>query len=222
MKPILSLLVVSLLLSPGSALAFNTIAPINGATNVEVDAYFQWQEAPGATKYILDITKFTQSEDNIPSSVCAGGVCSFAFLSLSVGRIDYADSYVWKVTAYNPAGNPVDDSNPASFSTEQAPQVVAPPGGGPGGGPPIIDPSQLNPIASETLQELLENVLNFLFGLSIVILPIIVLYGGILLLTAQGEPEKISRARTILLWAIIAFAIILVARGLPAVLRNLL
>jgi len=80
----------------------------------------------------------------------------------------------------------------------------------------------LNPISSETLPQLLENVLNFLFGLSIVILPIIIIYGGILLLTAGGDPQKISQSRTILLWAVVAFAIILLARGLPAVLRGLL
>jgi len=87
-----------------------------------------------------------------------------------------------------------------------------------GGIPAILE----NPISSQTLPQLLENVLNFLFGLSIVILPIIILYGGILLLTAGGDPQKISRSRTILLWAVIAFAIILLARGLPPVLRSLL
>lgn len=79
-----------------------------------------------------------------------------------------------------------------------------------------------NPISSQTLPELLENVLNFLFGLAIVVLPIIILYGGILMLTAGGEPEKISKSRTILLWAVVAFVIILLARGLPTVLRGIL
>jgi len=91
--------------------------------------------------------------------------------------------------------------------------------GGSGGGIPAV---LENPISSQTLPQLLENVLNFLFGLSIVILPIIILYGGILLLTAGGDPTKISKSRTILLWAVVAFAIILLARGLPAVLRALL
>ncbi|MDP4007399.1 MAG: hypothetical protein Q8P55_02275 [bacterium] len=230
MKPFLLFLLSIFLLSvPGNSAALNTIAPANGTQGVEVDAYFQWQEVSGATKYVLDIVKFTQSEDNIPSSVCAGGICSFAFLDLSIGRIEFADSYTWKITAYNPAGNPLDDSAPATFTTEQAPVVQPPPGqlpgnGGeiPGEGGPAINPSIFNPISSATLNELFENVLNFLFGISIVILPIIIIYAGILLLTAGGDPTKISRSRTILLWAIIAFAIILLARGLPTVLRSLL
>lgn len=282
MKPALLLTFsLALLLFPASALAFDTFAPASGATNVEVNDHFIWERVSGASKYVLDISKFTQSEDNIPdalrcsgsacnffpdgfepsgpanlqgkmsegscsgticdlidlekvppgveqltanfSGVCFGTRCTFPFLKLSIGRIEFADSYTWKVTAYNPAGNPIDDSSPAIFSTEQAPVVAPPPGGGPGGGgPPIISPSDLNPISSVTLQELLENVLNFLFSIAVVVLPITILYGGILLLTAGGNPEKISRSRTILLWAVVAFAIILLARGLPAVLRGLL
>ena len=95
------------------------------------------------------------------------------------------------------------------------PTIPGPPSGGP---PGVLE----NPISSKTLPQLLENVLNFLFGLSLVIMPIIIIYGGILLLTAGGDPQKISQSRTILLWAVIAFAIILLARGLPTVLRGLL
>ena len=107
---------------------------------------------------------------------------------------------------------------PASTLTfKTAASVVKPPPNG-GGDPAVLK----NPISSKTLPQLLENVLNFLFGIAIVILPIIILYGGILLLTAAGDPAKISQSRTILLWAVVAFAIILLARGLPTVLRNLL
>lgn len=122
------------------------------------------------------------------------------------------------MSAFDAAGNPISSSVQRSFTTEL----------GEGGGPPpgeddpVILPGDLNPISSTTLPELLENVLNFLFGLSIVILPIIIIYAGILLLASGGDPEKISRGRTILLWAVIAFAIILLARGLPTVLRGLL
>ena len=197
------------------------------AIGVKVGEFFQWEEVEEATKYVLDIAQFTQSEDNlIPSSPkleCKTGTCSFAFFDLSVGKITHGETYVWKVTAYNAAGNPIDDSNIATFSTPQRPEVVQPPNqGGSGSNDRVINPSDLNPISSATLEELFTAVRNFLFGLSIVLLPVVILYGGFLLLTAQGDPEKISRARTVLLWAVVAFAIILVAGGLPNVLRDLL
>ena len=156
--------------------------------------------------------------------------------------LERGKTYCFKIMAR--ADNPVDNSEFAyglQFTTKiggggavcgnnrcetgedpiSCPQDCNPGGGGGGGGGGFI-PGNLNPISSQTLPQLLENVLNFLFGLSMVILPIIILYGGILLLTAGGDPQKISKSRTILLWAVIAFAIILLARGLPPVLRGLL
>jgi hypothetical protein len=148
---------------------------------------------------------------------------------LFVGGFDYSlpaaeTRYQWRVGACSAqaSGNCVYTA-PEEFVTSRQP---APPanvatssgGNGSGGTPAVLE----NPISSETLPQLLKNVLNFLFGLSIVILPIIILYGGFLMLTAAGDPTKISQSRTILLWAVVAFAIILLARGLPEVIRSLL
>ena len=79
-----------------------------------------------------------------------------------------------------------------------------------------------NPITSQTLPELANRILNFFFMLAIVIAPILVLYAGFLMLTAGGNPEKLQTARTVLVWTVIAFAIILVAKGFPNVIRSLL
>ena len=140
------------------------------------------------------------------------------------GILEKGETYCWKVMAR--AGNPTHNSDfsPTSeFTTEKNVAVVCPPNCDSAFSSDGAPPTFLgNPISSKTLPQLLENVLNFLFGIAIVILPIIILYGGILLLTAGGNPQKISNSRTILLWAVVAFAIILLARGLPTVLRNLL
>src|SRR4030042_1096588 len=73
------------------------ISPADGASNIKVDDYFKWKPGPAGTlKYVLDIDLFTQSEDNIPPSVCSNEVCSFAFLDLSVGNINYVDAYTWR------------------------------------------------------------------------------------------------------------------------------
>ena len=142
---------------------------------------------------------------------------------LFVGGFDYstiaADTlYQWRVGACSAqAAGDCAYTALQSFETNKAPPPLVPPSP-----PDSVSAIFQNPISSQTLPQLLENVLNFLFGLSMVILPIIILYGGILLLTAGGDPQKISKSRTILLWAVVAFAIILLARGLPPVLRGLL
>jgi len=220
---------------PGQSLALILVAPGEGEQNVDKrTGSFQWCEVGGAVKYVLDINRFDESIDNIGPERCSKNhtdcgfesLCTINFLRLPQGlRPDFNLPYSWKISAYNATEEKIDTSLTWDFKTAQ--RVVAPTGEAPSGGlgspsgggtPAVLE----NPISSKTLPQLLENVLNFLFGLAIVVLPIIILYGGILLLTAGGDPQKISQSRTILLWAVVAFAIILLARGLPTVLRNLL
>ena len=170
--------------------------------------------------YKIQLRKLNGSwvNENVPTSFCSGSICEITPLSFSVVTLEFLDRYDWKVIAYNKSDIPIGTSQQWYFLTESAPKVTPPPGSGGGGIPAVLE----NPISSQTLPELLNNVLNFLFSISIVILPIIILYGGFLMLTAAGDPAKISQSRTILLWAVIAFAIILLARGLPEVIRTLL
>lgn len=120
----LSLAVAFSLMAAGVCFAVSFLAlrnPPDSATNVPVDDYFRWDSVSGATKYVLDIDQFTQSEDNISPSACQGGICSFAFLDLSIGNIEYHERYEWNITAYNSAGNPISASPYFTFDTEQAP-----------------------------------------------------------------------------------------------------
>lgn len=212
---------LTLLLLPNAVFALDLIAPTNGQLNVETDDSFQWKEVPGAAKYVLDVNKFTQSEDNIPPSVCSGGVCSFGFLTLTAGTIGFADEYKWRVTALNPAENPISSSSEWMFKSKQAPPGPPPPGGGGDGGGD--DFGDLNPIpGTKTLAELFDKIFGFLFGLAIFIVPVIVIYAAFLMLMGGGDPVKLQKGRMILLWTAIAFIIILISRGLPVVLRNLL
>ena len=185
----------------------------------KVKGFFEWSAAPGAVKYVLDIDKFDESIDNLGVNRCQDGSCSINFLELPQNRRpNYNTIYEWKISAYNKEDDKIDTSSTRKFLVAQ--RVVAAPDTSvsSGGTQTVLE----NPISSATLPELLKNVLNFLFSLSIVILPIIILYGGFLMLTAGGDPTKISQSRTILLWAVVAFAIILLARGLPEVIRSLL
>jgi len=214
----------------------NLINPINGVPNVDYgrSSYFQWEEISGTSHYELIIAGVVQRADNIEPTACSEGICSLWFLDsarpVTIQCLEKAGgSYFWRVEAYDVLGVFIGGSSSTSFDTKTCP---SPGSGGPnsgngggtsspsgGGGIPAV---LKNPISSETLPQLLNNVLNFLFSLSIVILPIMILYGGFLMLTAGGDPTKISQSRTILLWAIVAFAIILLARGLPEVIRTLL
>jgi len=207
-------------------------SPTNDKLDVAVTVSLKWDYGvlPSVDEFTLKIRPegTTYVDFNVPvSEYCAGDECSVAankfsnLLTLEQTR----ETYIWEVVAKDISDADVGNSQEWRFTTEQdsgddfdLPGGVIPPGPKPGSG----IPPDLNPISSTTLPQLLETVLTFLFGISIVVLPIIIVYGGFLLLTAGGDPTKISSARTILLWAVVAFVIILLARGLPTVLRNLL
>jgi len=245
---LLSFILLSLLFLPAMSFALTLSAPNDGATEVDVDEYFVWEEVSGAARYVLDISKFTQSEDNIPFTKCASGVCSFGFLEFSAGSIEYSDSYTWRISAYSSSGSVIGTpSDEWSFSTKQPPTTPPPPPGtgqcnndghcddgeiavscddcpvGPGPPGPIGGIFQIeNPISSNTPQEFVNKLIDFLFGLAIVLAPLSILYAGFMMLTAAGDPAKLGKARSILIWTFVAFAIILVAKGAPNVIRSIL
>jgi len=176
-----------------------------------------------APKYVLDIDQFTQSEDNIPLSVCSGGTCFFAFLDLTVGNINYLSAYTWRVTAYDAAGNPIGSSiEDYTFTTERVPEAPSPPPGGepnggvPGGG---FIPGLTNPLTADTLEEALNSLINFFFALAMILVPLMIVFAAFLMLTSAGDPTKVNKAKQIILWTVVALAIVLFAKGLPAVIK---
>ena len=216
-------ILVTLFSAAGScdASPLSLISPCN-VSDVPVDDYFKWSLGPAsAVKYILDINEFTQSEDNIPPAVCVGGVCNFAFLDLTIGNINYLTSYTWRVVAYDISGSPIDSSPECTFTTEQEP---SPPdddgdGDGDGDGAPI---GLLNPLKAESLEEAINAVINFLFYLVIALTPIMIILAATLLLTAKGDAKQVSKAKTTILWTLIALAIVLLAKGLPSVIKGMM
>ena len=125
--------------------------------------------------------------------------------------------YQWYVVSCgDPECNDRAPSGICSFATEE---LAVPPGnGGPGnGGGPF---NLTNPLNAETLQEALNSFLNFLFFLAIALGPIMIIYAAYLILTSGGDAAKINRGRQIILWTLIAVALVLFAKGFPALIKG--
>ena len=69
---------------------------------------------------------------------------------------------------------------------------------------------------------LIDKILDFLIKIALVLTPIIVVYAGFLYITAGGNEEKIKRANKVLIWALIGLAIALIAKGVPALIKEFL
>jgi hypothetical protein len=63
-------------------------------------------------------------------------------------------------------------------------------------------------------------VANFLFTIAIPICGIVILIGGFQMMTAAGDPEKFSKGKKTLLYAVIGFFVILIAGSVATLIKN--
>ena len=227
------------------------LSPNNEAPDMSSDVTLKWRfiSSDNLQKYVLsmhrkgdagkawvpiEVSRYVcDKESDTGYEVCAIGVLSFAnIISIDAGGYEYE----WWIAAQDGAGNGIGSSEVRSFTTAQLPGPIIPPPPpeppGPGEDPdpepgpvtpPVVGIFQFeNPISSNTLPELIGKLLNLIFGLSIVITPLVILYAGFLMLTAAGDAAKLQKAKSILIWTVIAFAIILVAKGAPNVIQSIL
>ncbi len=93
------------------------------------------------------------------------------------------------------------------------------PGGAVGQGPTIRLP---NPLPSDNIIEIINNILNYLIYISIPILALMILWGGFQILYARGAPANITKGRETIQWAVIGFVIILISKGVALIVLRIL
>lgn len=69
---------------------------------------------------------------------------------------------------------------------------------------------------------ILENALNWFFGIALTIAVIMLIYAGFTYITAGGNEDKIRIASKTIIFALIGVAIALLARGIPTFVQNFL
>ncbi|MDP2735962.1 MAG: pilin [bacterium] len=79
-----------------------------------------------------------------------------------------------------------------------------------------------NPLQTTDFTDIVNNILTLVFNFAIIIAPLMIVIAGILFVTAGGNPAQITKARQILIWTFVGFALILLARGLIAIIRTLI
>ncbi len=79
-----------------------------------------------------------------------------------------------------------------------------------------------NPLATTNFEVIIDNIIDFIFNIAIVLAPLMTIVAGFLFVTAGGNLEQINRAKAMITWSIIGFLIILLAKGIMAVIESLL
>jgi hypothetical protein len=96
--------------------------------------------------------------------------------------------------------------------------------------PPVLIPPGLflplivitNPISATSFGELVGGLLNFLWWIVIALVPLMIVIAGFYFVTAAGDPAKVEKAKGIILYTVIGFFIVLLARGLIELLQKIL
>jgi len=79
-----------------------------------------------------------------------------------------------------------------------------------------------NPLEAGSFEEIVDNLIDFIFKIAIVVAPLMVIVGGFLFLTAGGNIQQVSRARNLLIWTAIGFLIVLLSKGILAIINQIL
>ncbi len=111
---------------------------------------------------------------------------------------------------YNPDGsvdtmsvdiNGVSGQNPAGSGQNPAGSGQNPSTGG--------SVKLLNPLAAKDISSFLLQIIDIILVFALPIIVLFIMYAGFTFVTAQGNSEQISKARTMLMWAIIGGVIVL-------------
>lgn len=124
--------------------------------------------------------------------------------------------------------------NECSTSATAAFTTPAAPGGTPGGTPGSIlrptvcatktcGPNEIcNPLCAENIQDLINIIINLIYWVALAIAPIMIIVGAFYFLTSAGDPNRWGTGKKIIIYTLIGLAIVLFAKGIISVIRNVL
>jgi hypothetical protein len=80
-----------------------------------------------------------------------------------------------------------------------------------------------NPLGEgTTISSLLSRIMGYLLNLAIPIATVMILYGAFQILTAAGDPKKAEDGKKTIIYTLVGFAIILLASGIPYIIKEIL
>lgn len=72
------------------------------------------------------------------------------------------------------------------------------------------------------IQDVIDNIIDFLIGIGIPIAAIMYIWAGFLFLTSNGDEKKITTAKRAIIWASVGLAVLIMGKGLVLVIQSVL
>lgn len=82
-------------------------------------------------------------------------------------------------------------------------------------------PTVVSNLSLDDILEILTNVGNWIFFIGLLIVPIMIIIGAAIFLTAGGDPNRMGTAKKIFLWTGVGLVLIVMAKGVFTVLRSI-
>ena len=77
-----------------------------------------------------------------------------------------------------------------------------------------------NPIQASTFGELLDKIIDVIFWIAIIILPLGIITGGIMFLTASGNPSNIELGKKVILYCAVILGKIIMIKTLSFIFKD--
>ena len=79
-----------------------------------------------------------------------------------------------------------------------------------------------NPLEADSIEELIENVITFIFWIAVALAPLMVLVGAFYILTSGGDPKRVQTGRDVILYTFVGLLIVFLAKGVIGMIRFVL
>lgn len=81
----------------------------------------------------------------------------------------------------------------------------------------VDSPASYDEFAICCMMDKVFLVTNWVFYLVVALAIIFILYGGFLIVAAGGSEERVTKGRSFIMWALIGFAVAILAKALPMI-----
>ena len=175
---------------------------------------WHWDENEEIKQFKILWREWTEdsSQDWLARYPSAAGGPNYSY---SLRGLDAGTEYEWRIKAEAP--DPSKDSvyvEGETFITNESQFVFE------DDGPediPLTNPFE----GIGNLKEAADALMEFLLIVGFAVGPILIIYAAFLLLTKQGDPTAITKAKQIILWTVISLSIMLFAKGVPSVVKDI-
>lgn len=79
-----------------------------------------------------------------------------------------------------------------------------------------------NPLKHQTFEELIKAIIVFLRNLALTATALVIVLSGFYFVTAAGDPAKVTKAKQMILYALIGLAIVLAAEGIVTLIEKVI